>query len=248
MRQYHLETRPGDIAPRCLLVGAPERARMIARKFFRGARKVGDHRGLKSYTGSYKGVPVSVVTTGMGGASTAIVLPEAVRSGARAFVHAGSCGGLWPSMEIGDLVVVKGALRFDGASDNWAPPDFPAVPHPGLHAELIAAVIRARATWHHGIGATASDFYEGQARETEWGPAPPWILERHRRLIEDGVLFYGMEDATIFVWCATHGRIPCASVNTVYANRTVSDAPRPASDEPAALAALDAIAAFRIPG
>ena len=244
--QYHLQTSPGDIAPRCLLVGAPERAQMIARKFFRKARKMGDHRGLKTYTGTYKGVPVSVVTTGMGGASTAIVLPEAALSGAKAFVHVGSCGGLWPSMAIGDLVVVSGAIRLDGSSSNWAPADFPAVPHPGLHQALIAAVMRTDATWHHGQGATASDFYEGQARETPWGPPPAWILEQHAALLRKGVLFYAMEDATIFVWCATHGNIPAASVNTVYANRTVSDTPHPASDEPAVLAALEALIAFEI--
>ena len=32
-RTYHLQTRAGDIAPNCLLVGSPERAEMIAKTF-----------------------------------------------------------------------------------------------------------------------------------------------------------------------------------------------------------------------
>jgi len=244
MRQYHLQTSPGDIAPRCLLVGAPERAEMVAGRFLQDARKVGDHRGLKTYTGTYKGVPVSVVTTGMGGASVAIVLPEASRSGAKAFVHVGSCGAIQPDMRIGDLVVVAEALRFDGASDNWAPPEQPAVPDKTLTEHLEAAARKIGIRIRLGVGATTSDFYEGQARRTERGPAPPWILERHERLVKQGVLFYAMEDATIFVWCATHGNVPAASINTVYAERTVSDEPQPASDEPAVQAALEALAAY----
>lgn len=89
-RQYHLETGSNDLAKDCLLVGSPERAEMIAKTMFRLWCKVGDHRGLKSFTGERDGVPVSVVTTGMGSASTAIVLPEAVRSGGRRFIRVGS--------------------------------------------------------------------------------------------------------------------------------------------------------------
>ncbi len=43
-RTYHTQTRRGDIAPNCLLVGAPERAEMIAKTLFDEAQLVGDHR------------------------------------------------------------------------------------------------------------------------------------------------------------------------------------------------------------
>lgn len=220
-KQYHLETGPGDIAPRCLLVGSPERAEMIATALFdqSSARKVGDHRGLKSFTGAFEGVPMSVVTTGMGGASTAVVLPEAVRSGARAFVRVGSCGALKPEAEVGHAVICTGAVRLDGASENWAPIEFPAVADWRLVERLVEAAQRLGHPAHVGIGITASDFYEGQARQNDDGYVPPRIQARHDELVRCGSLFYSMEEATLFVWGATHGGIPCGAVDAVYANR-----------------------------
>lgn len=246
-RQYHLETRPGDIAPRCLLVGSPERAEMIAETFFEdgSARKVGDHRGLKSFSGIFEGVPMSVVTTGMGGASTAIVLPEAVRSGARAFVRVGSCGSLKAEAEVGHAVICTGAVRLDGASENWAPIEYPALADWRLVDRLVEAAERLGHPAHVGIGITASDFCEGQARPNDDGYVPPRIKARHDELVRCGALFYSMEEATVFVWCATHGGIPCGAVDAVYANRaTGSFGVR--GDEEAAAIALLALKAFSV--
>lgn len=114
-RMYHLHTRAGDLAPGCLLVGSPERARMIAEQYFEKPLLVGDHRGLRSYTGTYEDERVSVVTTGMGAPSTGIVLPEAYASGARIFIRVGSCSTLLQEPKPGDVIVVTSAVRYEGA-------------------------------------------------------------------------------------------------------------------------------------
>lgn len=239
-RQYHLETRPGDIAENCLLVGSPDRAEMIAESFFRKARKVGDHRGLKSFTGTYHGIPMSVVTTGMGGASTGIVLPEAVASGAERFIRVGSCGALQPGIKVGDSIICTGAVRLDGASDNWAPMEFPAVADWRIVGALVEAAEMLVVQYHIGLGATTSCFNEGQARESNTGYVPKRLLERHEEIVRAGVKFYSMEEATIFVWCATHGQIPCAGVNAVFVNRSTGERPQAKGEEQAARIALDA--------
>lgn len=244
--EYHLQTSPGDIAARCLLVGDPERAEMIARDFFKDAKKVGDHRGLKSFTGTYEGIPMSVVTTGMGGGSTAIVLPEAVRSGAKAFVRVGSCGTIQPGIELGDAIICTGAVRYDGASENWAPIEFPALANYRLVGLLAEAAKETGVHAHVGIGITASDFNEGQARTGADGWLPERIKARHDELVHGGALFYSMEEATIFTWCLTHGGIPAAAIDTVYAQRTVSQTAKHFDDAPATHAALKALAKFQI--
>lgn len=243
-RQYHLRTAAGDLAERCLLVGAPERAEMIAKKFFSKSRKVGDHRGLKSFTGTFAGTRMSVVTTGMGGASAGIVLAEAVASGAKAFVRVGSCGALVRKAKPGDVVIATGAVRYDGASDNWAPPEWPAVADWRLVNALVASAVRAEKRHHVGIGVTTSCFREGQARPDDGGWLPERLRSRHRELVRRGALFYSMEDAAIFVWCATHGGFPAAAVNAVYANRRTGTF-NPIGDESAAEVALMALALFR---
>jgi uridine phosphorylase len=245
--EYHLQTSPGDIAARCLLVGAPERAEMIAKDFLKDAKKVGDHRGLKSFTGTFEGVAVSVVTTGMGGGSTAIVLPEAVRSGAKVFVRVGSCGAIQHGIELGDAIIATGAVRYEGSSENWAPIEWPAVADYRLVGLLKSAAEVEGVTHHVGIGVTTSDFNEGQARSNE---PDGWLAERiksrHEEVIRRGALFYSMEEATIFTWCTTHGNTPAASIDTVYAQRTVSPVAKAFDDGPATRVALKALAKMKI--
>lgn len=224
-RQYHLETLPGDIAPRCLLVGSPERAELIATEFFQDARKVGDHRGLKSFTGTFWGREVSVITTGMGSASMAIVLPEAVKSGARCFIRVGSCGALDEIMNIGDSVICTGAVRYDGASENWAPLEVPAVATWSVVAALHEAANALKHPHHVGLGATTTCFNEGQGRpdplSNDYVPAK--MQRRHEKMLRCGIRFYSMEEATLFVWCQTHGEIPCGAIDAVYANRITGE-------------------------
>src|SRR6187399_2900516 len=118
--EYHTHTGPGDLAALCLIVGAPGRADMIASKYLRKAKRFSnDHRGLVSYTGKYKGTEVSVTTSGMGGPSMGIVLPEAVRSGARIFIRVGSCGSLIRASKIGDVIIPTAAIRYDRTALDW---------------------------------------------------------------------------------------------------------------------------------
>lgn len=239
-REYHIHTSPGDLAARCLLVGSPERAEMISDTYLSGT-KVGDHRGLRSYTGAYGGVPVSVVTSGMGGSSIGIVMPEAVRCGARLMVRVGSCATMWREVEPRSAAICTGAVRVDGASDAWAPvPEYPALMDYRVTARLVASARELAMPHAVGIGTTTCCFNEGQARPDLNGYIPQWQWDRFRELVARGVLFYSMEEATLGVWSSTHGGYPCGSIDTVYANR-LTNAWDPHGDERTAEIALHAI-------
>ena len=56
----------GDIAESVLLPGDPLRAKFIAENFLENARCYSEVRNMLGFTGTYKGVPVSVQGTGMG--------------------------------------------------------------------------------------------------------------------------------------------------------------------------------------
>ena len=242
-KQYHLETSTGDLARHCLLVGAPERAEMVAAEFFDrkpAARKVGDHRGLKSFTGEYLGVPISVVTTGMGSASTGIVLPEAVRSGARRFIRVGSCSTLQREPKVDESAIACAAVRLDGAGENWVPIQYPAYADYRVVAALVDAANQLNLPHHVGVEATTTCFNEGQARPDDMGYIPPRLLAQHEELTRRGVLLYSMESATIFVWCSTHGGFWAGSVNAIYGNRQTNDF-AVTGDEDAARIALRAM-------
>lgn len=233
-RTYHLHTKEGDLGPCCLLVGSPERAEMIASSLLSDTRLVGDHRGLKSYTGfvSPPGriktrlltpeLRMSVVTTGMGGASTGIVLPEAVYSGARVFIRVGSCSALQPEPQPGQAMICTAAVRLEGASPNWAPIEYPAVADYRLVAALVESAQLQGLPAHVGIGVTTDCFIEGQARPNLLGRIPKRLQERHDWLVECGAAFYSMEEATLFVWCSTHGGFPAGAVDAIFGNRATN--------------------------
>src|SRR4051812_21750247 len=106
-KQYHLHTGPNDLAPICLIGGAPGRMEMIAKKFLTKVKRFkNEHRGLSSYTGYYGKQLVSLTTSGMGVASLGIVLPEAILSGARIFIRVGSCGSLIAESKPGESIIV----------------------------------------------------------------------------------------------------------------------------------------------
>ena len=67
----HNNAKPGDFAKTVLMPGDPLRAKFIAETFFENPVLVNNVRGVQGYTGTYKGVPVSVMASGMAGAMRA---------------------------------------------------------------------------------------------------------------------------------------------------------------------------------
>ena len=122
MPQIHLRAEVGDYAPLVLLPGDPNRATRVAELFdggLEGARLVNDHRGMLGYTGTFRGTPVSVQTTGMGTPSLAIVVEELLRLEARRLVRVGTTGGIGKGIHTGDLVVASSAAPVDGSTRTY---------------------------------------------------------------------------------------------------------------------------------
>ena len=221
--QYHTHTGEGELAALCLIVGAPGRAEMIGREFLKDARRFSnDYRGLVSYTGTYRDKEVSVTTSGMGGPSIGIVLPEAVLSGARVFIRVGSCGSLIQGSEPGEVVIPTAAIRFGGTSETWAPKEYPAFAHWLVVQALVEeASLQASGHYYTGVECTTDDFYTGQGRPNPlFGTVPAHMQARHAEVLRLGAACYSMEAADLFVWCATAGGgLPVGAINAVFVNR-----------------------------
>ena len=240
---YHTHTGPNDLAAMCLIVGAPGRADMIAEKYLKTSRRFSnDARGLVSHTGKYRDIEISVTTSGMGGPSMGIVLPEAVQSGARIFIRVGSCGSLIRESKIGDVIIPTAAIRFDRTADDWAPPEYPAVADWRVVSALHrAAHAKAPGRFHTGVECTTSDFYTGQGRPNLFGMVPERMSTRHQEVLRLGAVCYSMEASDLFVWCGTEGGgLPAGAINAVFANRHTNEWGM-AGEELAAEIALDAL-------
>ena len=122
MPQIHLRAEVGDYAPLVLLPGDPNRATRVAELFDGGlgsARLVNDHRGMLGYTGTFRGTPVSVQTTGMGTPSLSIVVEELLRLEAKRLIRVGTTGGIGKGIHTGDLVVASSAAPVDGSTRTY---------------------------------------------------------------------------------------------------------------------------------
>ena len=109
MSSPHNAANIGDIADRILLPGDPLRAKHIAETFLEGAKLYTDIRNIYGYTGTYKGVPVSVQATGMGIPSFSIYVHELINVyGVKKLIRVGTCGGMHKDVKIRDVLIAQG--------------------------------------------------------------------------------------------------------------------------------------------
>lgn len=204
--QYHIRCDSGDVAPFVLLPGDPGRVPLVAEQWD-SAHLVAQNREYVTYTGQYKGVPISCTSTGIGCPSTAIALEELARIGARVFIRIGTCGTFLDQVNIGDLAIFDSAMRYDGASHLYAPPEFPAVASLEVTQALITAAQSTGGRYHVGTTRSADSFYArhskpGSSFNSYW--QSDWA-EHFADLQRLGVLGAEMEASVIFVLARVWG-------------------------------------------
>lgn len=135
----HISAEPGEFAEAILLPGDPLRAKYIADSFLEDVTQVNAVRNMLGFTGSYQGMRVSVMGTGMGIPSASIYATELVREyGVKILVRVGSCGGISTNLGLRDVVVATGACTDSGVNrDRYGGWDFAAV----ADFELVRATV-----------------------------------------------------------------------------------------------------------
>jgi uridine phosphorylase len=196
--QYHVRLSPGDVAPAVLLPGDPGRVEVVA-SLWDEARHVASNREYVTFTGTYRGVPISCTSTGIGSPSTAIALEELARAGATTFVRIGTCGSLQERVRVGDVAILDSAIRADGTSALYAPVELPAV----AHHEVVDAALQAAnelGVSHH-VGTTFSTdlFYVPEAGSAFGGYEQSVWRERYADVARTNALTVEMEAGVLMV-------------------------------------------------
>jgi DeoD family purine-nucleoside phosphorylase len=194
MPQIHLRAEEGDYAPLVLLPGDPNRARRISERFDEGSvRQVNEHRALYGFTGTYRGKPVSVQTSGMGTPSLSIVVEELLRLGAKRLIRVGTCGGIAKGLKTGDLVVATAACPVDGATTTYLHGEAyaPAADF-ALTRALVDAAAEAGVAARTGVVASVDVFYNTDA-------------DYAQRWRDRGVLAFEMEASALVYLAARDG-------------------------------------------
>ena len=196
--QYHVKLAPGDVAPYVLLPGDPGRVPVVA-SYWDEAREVDRNREYVTYTGTYRGAPISCTSTGIGAPSTAIALEELARVGATTFVRIGTCGSLQARARVGDLAIFDSAARYDGASRLYAPLEFPAVADHGVVTAAIEAAGGLGVTHHVGTTLSTDVFYTPQEGVAFGGYHQSWARETYEDARRQNALAAEMESSVVMV-------------------------------------------------
>lgn len=141
MPSPHISAEPGDFAESVLLPGDPLRAKHIADTFLNDAKQVTAVRNMLGFTGTYQGMPVSVMGTGMGIPSASIYATELITEyGCKRLVRVGSAGGISADVKLRDVLIATGASTDSAVNraryHNW---DFAAVADFYLARAAVAA-------------------------------------------------------------------------------------------------------------
>jgi uridine phosphorylase len=219
-RQYHIGLAPGELADYIILPGDPDRTAKVAARFDTIER---EHRNREfvSATGTYRGLRMSVLSTGIGTDNVEIVVAEVLAITERpTFIRVGSCGGLAPGIALGDLVISTGAVRLEATSSFFVDDGYPAVAHHEAVLALVEAAHRRGHPYHLGVTATAPGFFGAQGRPIPHLPIRyPDLAEQ---LARQGVVNLEMEASALMV-LATLAGCTAGVVCTVFANRTTGE-------------------------
>lgn len=154
----HIRCGQGDIAPYVIIPGDPGRVRRIVSQMDEAELKA-ENREYIVYTGSHKGAPITVCSSGIGGPAASIAFEELIKLGARVLIRVGSAGGRQPKTPIGTPIVITASYRGEGTSDAYLPTEFPAAASLDVTNALVYAMNQQEVVYQVGLGFTRDAYY-----------------------------------------------------------------------------------------
>jgi len=213
-----------DDASLAIIPGDPDRVEKIA-NLMDEPTFLARHREYTVFKAKVAGKSIIVCSTGIGGPSTSIAVEELAQLGIRTFLRVGTTGAIQENIAVGDMIVTTGSVRLDGASQHFAPIEFPAVANFEVAQAMKDAAEKAGLNVHMGITASSDTFYPGQERyDTFSGRVVRRFQNSAKEWQEMGVLNYEMESATLLTMCASQG-LKAGCFAGVIVNRTQKEIP-----------------------
>lgn len=153
---------------------------LFAAKF--GVEVLGRDRPMASATAH----DMTIVNFGMGSAMAATVMDLLAAIEPKAVLFLGKCGG-FKKTKVGDYILPIAAIRGEGTSNDYLPPEIPALPSFRLQSAVSASIVKHQLDyWTGTIYTTNRRVWEHDEKFKEY-------------LNEVRVLGIDMETATIFI-------------------------------------------------
>jgi len=187
-----LQVNPNDLPPRAIVCGDPRRAEAIAGKLS-NARELAFAREYRTFVGEYDGVPMAVVSHGVGSPGAAVCFEELIRGGVDTLIRVGTAGSYSTETPAGSLLISTAAIRTDGLTRQLVPDGFPAVADAEIAQALYETAQEFDGIVKKGITVTLDVFFNG-AIETP-----------HKLYKKAGALGVEMEIAALYVIASLRG-------------------------------------------
>lgn len=179
----------GRVHAQVIVCGDPARADRIAERLD-GVSLLSSKREYRAHNGTYRDIPITVCSHGIGAAGAAIAFEELVVAGARTIVRVGTCGGLQPDIHAGRLVIATAAVQNTGYGREVVPEGYPAFASPAVAMTLQRAAKSAGQDARAGIVLSRDSFYPG----VDVATAPNYHV-----MSRANVLAVEMECAALFI-------------------------------------------------
>lgn len=197
----HIAAKPGDFGKTVLMPGDPLRAKFIAENFLQDPVLVNNVRGVQGYTGTYRGVKVSVMASGMGMPAIGIYSHELYNGyGVENIIRVGSAGAIQEHIDLYDLVIAQGACTDSNfAAQFHLPGTFAPIASYALLSAAVDTAKKMGAKYHVG-NVNSSDVFYGDHVGVPEG------LDSVYGLKKMGVLALEMEAAALYMNAARYGK------------------------------------------
>jgi purine-nucleoside phosphorylase len=189
----HIEAKKGEIAENVLLPGDPMRAKWIAENFLDNAKQYNEVRGMLGYTGTFKGIPVSVQGTGMGIPSALIYCHELINEyGVKNLIRVGSAGSYQKDIKLRDIVIAMAASSTSGINNSrFINADYSPTADFELFMKAANYARKNNIPLKAGNVLSSDEFYEDD-------------LNSYKKWADFGVLCVEMEAAGLYTIAAKH--------------------------------------------
>lgn len=129
---------------------------------------------------------LSIINFGMGSANAATIMDLLTARNPAAILFLGKCGGLKDSTEIGHFILPIAAIRGEGTSNDYLPPEVPALPSFKIHKFISEKIVQKKLDYRTGV------VYTTNRRVWEYDEV------FKQRLFDMTALAIDMETATVF--------------------------------------------------
>lgn len=157
MSTLYLGADRTNVAKNVLFSGDPWRVEVL-KEYLEEPTKIAFKREFNTYTGTYKGVEVTVTSTGIGAPSAAIAMEEMYQCGMETAVRMGTVMALEDHM-LGKFIIPVAAMRREGTSQSYVDMTYPAVADIDLVNCMNKTVTHMGAEYKNGLNCTMDGFY-----------------------------------------------------------------------------------------